>query len=107
MKSITIQEPNFQEPIFFVLSLSVVSFSSFKIPSYSSYSLINYLILSSASINSNSSIPSPIYHYRKAFLLNIAVYYSNILSYIPLIEVVFAVINDAIFNPLGFYLQIV
>ena len=58
-------------------------------------------MLDSASVNSISSMPSPVYQCRKAFLLNIAVNYSATLLNISYIAVEFPTKLTAIFNPLG------
>jgi len=57
--------------------------------------------LDSASVNSISSIPSSIYQWRKAFVLNIAVNYSATLLNIPYIAVEFPIKVAAIVNPFG------
>ena len=58
-------------------------------------------MLDSASVNSISSIPSPVYQCKKAFLLNIAVNYSAILLNISWIAVELPTKVTAIFNPFG------
>jgi phosphoglycerol transferase MdoB-like AlkP superfamily enzyme len=58
-------------------------------------------MLDSASVNSISSIPSPVYQCKKAFLLNIAVNYSATLLNISYTAVELPTKVTAIFNPLG------
>jgi len=58
-------------------------------------------MLLSASVNSISSIPSPVYQWRKAFLLNMAVNCSAILLNISWTEVEFPTKVDDILSPLG------
>jgi len=58
-------------------------------------------MLDSASVNSISSIPSPVYQCKKAFLLNIAVNYSATLLNISWIAVEFPMKVTAILSPLG------
>jgi len=60
----------------------------------------------SASVNSISSIPSPVYQCKKAFLLNIAVNYSATLLNISYIAVELPKKVTAIFNPFGGISQI-
>merc|ERR1712194_674116 len=56
------------------ISSSSISSSSSAVASwYCWYSETRSFMLDSASVNSISSIPSPVYQWRKAFLLNIAV----------------------------------
>lgn len=62
--------------------------------------------MDSASVNSISSIPSPVYQCKNAFLLNIAVNYSEILLNISYIAVEFPIKVEAIFKPLGGISQI-
>jgi hypothetical protein len=52
-------------------------------------------------VNYISSIPSPVYQCKKAFLLNIAVNCSETLLNISWIAVEFPMKVTAIFNPLG------
>ena len=63
-------------------------------------------MLDSASVNSISSIPSPVYQWRKAFLLNIAVNYSATLLNISQMAVEFPKKVTAIFKPFGGISQI-
>jgi len=58
-------------------------------------------MLDSASVNSISSIPSPVYQWRKAFLLNIAVNCSATLLNISWMAVELPMKVTAIFKPLG------
>nr|GMC94459.1 protein TUB21 [Ipomoea batatas] len=58
-------------------------------------------MLLSASVNSISSIPSPVYQCKKAFLRNMAVNCSLTLRNISWIEVEFPMNVDAIFRPVG------
>jgi len=58
-------------------------------------------MLDSASVNYISSIPSPVYQCKKAFLLNIAVNCSATLLNISWIAVEFPTNVTAIFNPFG------
>ena len=58
-------------------------------------------MLDSASVNSISSIPSPVYQWRKAFLLNIAVNCSATRLNISWMAVEFPMKVTAIFKPLG------
>merc|ERR1719286_70167 len=58
-------------------------------------------LLDSASVNSISSIPSPVYQCKKAFLLNIAVNCSEILLKSSWIAVELPMKVEAIFKPLG------
>ncbi|KAK4730258.1 hypothetical protein R3W88_023246 [Solanum pinnatisectum] len=58
-------------------------------------------MLLSASVNSISSIPSPMYQCKKAFLLNMAVTCSLTRRNISCIEVEFPMKVDAIFRPVG------
>merc|ERR1711934_1337001 len=58
-------------------------------------------MLDSASVNYISSIPSPVYQCKKAFLLNIAVNCSAILLNISWIAVEFPTNVTAIFKPFG------
>ena len=60
----------------------------------------------SASVNSISSIPYPVYQCKKAFLLNIAVNCSATLLNIYWIAVEFPIKVTAIFNPFGGISQI-
>lgn len=62
--------------------------------------------MDSASVNSISSIPSPVYQCKNAFLLNIAVNYSETLLNISYIAVEFPIKVEAIFKPLGGISQI-
>ena len=62
--------------------------------------------MDSASVNSISSIPSPVYQCKNAFLLNIAVNYSEILLNISWIAVEFPIKVEAILRPLGGISQI-
>ena len=55
----------------------------------------------SASVNSISSIPSPVYQWRKAFLLNIAVNCSATRLNISWIAVEFPMKVTAILSPFG------
>merc|ERR1712198_590133 len=58
-------------------------------------------MLDSASVNSISSMPSPVYQWRKAFLLNIAVNCSEILLKSSWMAVEFPIKVAAILRPLG------
>ncbi|XP_074579117.1 uncharacterized protein LOC141835641 [Curcuma longa] len=58
-------------------------------------------MLLSASVNSISSIPSPVYQCKKAFLLNMAVNCSLTLRNISWIDVELPMNVEAIFSPLG------
>jgi len=58
-------------------------------------------MLDSASVNSISSIPSPVYQCKKAFLLNMAVNYSATLLNISWIAVELPTKVPAIFKPFG------
>jgi hypothetical protein len=58
-------------------------------------------MLDSASVNSISSIPSPVYQCKKAFLLNIEVNCSATLLNISWMAVEFPTKATAIFNPFG------
>ncbi|XP_034684084.1 uncharacterized protein LOC117913235 [Vitis riparia] len=58
-------------------------------------------MLLSASVNSISSIPSPVYLCKKALCLNMAVNCSLTLLNISWIEVEFPTNVDVIFRPLG------
>ncbi|XP_040956991.1 uncharacterized protein [Gossypium hirsutum] len=58
-------------------------------------------MLLSASVNSISSIPSPVYQCKKAFLLNMAVNCSLTLLNISCIEVEFPIKVEAIETPSG------
>jgi len=62
--------------------------------------------LDSASVNYISSIPSPVYQCKKAFLLNIAVNCSAIRLNISWMAVEFPMKVTAIFNPFGGISQI-
>merc|ERR1719479_438019 len=68
---------------------------------YCWYSEIRSFMLDSASVNSISSIPSPVYQWRKAFLLNMAVNCSATRLNMPWIAVVFPMKVVAILSPLG------
>merc|ERR1719488_278275 len=68
---------------------------------YCWYSDTKSFMLDSASVNSISSIPSPVYQCRKAFLRNIAVKYSATRLNISWIAVEFPANATAIFNPFG------
>merc|ERR1719430_719405 len=68
---------------------------------YCWYSDTKSFMLDSASVNSISSMPSPMYQWRKAFLLNIAVNCSPTLLNNDWIEVVFPIKVDDILRPLG------
>merc|ERR1711981_1218652 len=68
---------------------------------YCWYSLTRSFILLSASVNSISSIPSPVYQWRKALRRNIAVKYSATRLNISWIAVEFPANATAIFKPLG------
>jgi len=63
-------------------------------------------MLDSASVNSISSIPSPVYQWRKAFLLNIAVNYSATLLNISWIAVELPMKVTDILRPFGGISQI-
>jgi hypothetical protein len=63
-------------------------------------------MLDSASVNYISSIPSPVYQCKKAFLLNIAVNCSAIRLNISWMAVEFPMKVTAIFNPFGGISQI-
>ncbi|XP_073282372.1 uncharacterized protein, partial [Primulina huaijiensis] len=65
------------------------------------YSATRSFILLSASVNSISSIPSPVYQCKKALRLNMAVNCSLTRLNISWIEVEFPMKVDAIFRPLG------
>nr|VDD50843.1 unnamed protein product [Brassica oleracea] len=58
-------------------------------------------MLLSTSVNSISSIPSPVYQCKKAFLLNIAVNCSLTRLNISWIDVEFPMKVEAIFRPVG------
>jgi len=58
-------------------------------------------MLDSASVNYISSIPSPVYQWRKAFLLNIAVNCSATLLNISWMAVEFPMNVTAILSPFG------
>jgi len=58
-------------------------------------------MLDSASVNSISSMPSPVYQWRKAFLLNMAVNCSAILLNISWMAVELPTKVTLIFRPLG------
>ncbi|XP_050382805.1 uncharacterized protein LOC126799607 [Argentina anserina] len=58
-------------------------------------------MLLSASVNSISSIPSPVYQCKKAFRLNIAVNFSLSLLNISWMEVEFSIKVEAIAKPFG------
>jgi len=86
---------------------SSISFSSSAVASwYYWYSDTKSFMLDSASVNSISSIPSPVYQCKKAFLLNIAVNYSATLLNISWIAVELPMKVTAIFNPFGGISQI-
>merc|ERR1719497_46031 len=68
---------------------------------YCWYSETKSFMLDSASVNYISSIPSPVYQCKKAFLLNIAVNCSATLLNISWIAVEFPTNVTAIFNPFG------
>merc|ERR1712124_214724 len=83
------------------MSSSSNSCSSAVASWYCWYSETKSFMLDSASVNSISSMPSPVYQWRNAFLLNIAVNCSAILLNISWIEVELPTKVDDIFNPLG------
>merc|ERR1712124_160640 len=83
------------------MSSSSNSCSSAVASWYCCYSETKSFMFDSASVNSISSIPSPVYQCKNAFLLNIAVNCSAILLNISWIEVEFPTKVDDIFNPLG------
>merc|ERR1719445_1397150 len=68
---------------------------------YCWYSDTRSFMLDSASVNSISSIPSPVYQWRKAFLRNIAVNCSATRLNISWMAVVFPRKVTDIFNPFG------
>merc|ERR1712032_1419157 len=68
---------------------------------YCWYSETKSFMLDSASVNSISSIPSPVYQWRKAFLLDIPVKYSATRLNISWIAVELPKKPTAIFKPLG------
>merc|ERR1711920_510090 len=68
---------------------------------YCWYSETKSFILDSASVNSISSIPSPVYQWRKAFLRNMAVNCSEIRLNSSWIAVEFPMKVADIFNPRG------
>merc|ERR1712002_863446 len=68
---------------------------------YCWYSETRSFILDSASVNSISSMPSPVYQCKKAFLLNIAVNCSPILLNNSWMAVEFPMKVAAILRPLG------
>merc|ERR1712147_487792 len=68
---------------------------------YCWYSETRSFMLLSASVNSISSIPSPVYQWRNAFLRNIAVKYSATRLNISWIAVEFPANATAIFKPFG------
>eukprot|EP00091_Calanus_sinicus_P020862 TRINITY_DN5941_c0_g1_i2.p1 TRINITY_DN5941_c0_g1~~TRINITY_DN5941_c0_g1_i2.p1 ORF type:complete len:117 (-),score=27.61 TRINITY_DN5941_c0_g1_i2:151-501(-) len=68
---------------------------------YCWYSETRSFMLDSASVNSISSMPSPVYQCKKAFLLNMAVNCSEILLKISWMAVEFPMKVDAILSPLG------
>merc|ERR1712037_875666 len=68
---------------------------------YCWYSETRSFMLDSASVNSISSIPSPVYQWRKAFLLNIEVNCSPTLLNISWMAVEFPRKATAILSPLG------
>nr|GMD14130.1 protein TUB [Ipomoea batatas]GMD18867.1 protein TUB [Ipomoea batatas] len=68
---------------------------------YCWYSATRSFMLLSASVNSISSIPSPVYQCKKAFLLNMAVNCSLTRRNISWIEVEFPMNVDAILRPVG------
>merc|ERR1712226_1197550 len=68
---------------------------------YCWYSETKSFMLDSASVNSISSIPSPVYQWRKALRLNIPVKYSATRLNISWIAVEFPRNPTAIFKPLG------
>ena len=72
---------------------------------YCWYSAIRSFILLSASVNSISSIPSPVNQCRKAFLLNMRVNWSEILLKISWMEVEFPMKVPDMVMPLGGMLQ--
>merc|ERR1719420_1739262 len=73
---------------------------------YCWYSDTRSFMLLSASVNSISSIPSPVYQWRKALRRNIAVKYSATRLNISWIAVEFPKKHTAIFKPLGGMSQI-
>merc|ERR1719297_60960 len=68
---------------------------------YCWYSEMRSFMLDSASVNSISSMPSPVYQWRKAFLLNMAENCSEILLNISCMAVVLPTKVEAILRPLG------
>ncbi|KAL6969235.1 peptidylprolyl isomerase [Sarracenia purpurea var. burkii] len=64
------------------------------------YDTKSFMLLS-ASVNSISSIPSPVYQCKKAFLLNMAVNCSLTRLNISFIDVEFPMKVEAIFRPVG------
>merc|ERR1712076_337368 len=68
---------------------------------YCWYSETRSFMLDSASVNSISSMPSPVYQWRKAFLLNMAVNCSEIRLKISWMAVEFPTKVEDIFSPLG------
>merc|ERR1711923_560450 len=77
------------------------SSSSTEASWYCWYSDTRSFMLDSASVNSISSMPSPVYQWRKAFLLNMAENCSEILLKISWIAVVLPTKVEAILRPLG------
>merc|ERR1719222_1511928 len=83
-------------------SSSMPSISSSAVASwYCWYSDTKSFMLDSASVNSISSIPSPVYQWRNALRRNIAVNCSAILLNISWMEVELPTKVDDIFRPLG------
>merc|ERR1719211_250185 len=68
---------------------------------YCWYSETRSFILDSASVNSISSMPSPVYQWRKAFLRNMAVKYSATRLNISWMAVEFPANATAILRPFG------
>merc|ERR1719157_178604 len=91
-----------QGPMSYSPSSSSNSPSSSAVASwYCWYSETRSFILLSASVNSISSIPSPVYQWRKALRRNIAVKYSATRLNISWIAVELPANATAIFKPLG------
>merc|ERR1712164_94939 len=98
--------PNLHSPLYCSMSYSPSSSSNSPSSSavaswYCWYSETKSFMLLSASVNSISSIPSPVYQWRKALRRNIPVKYSATRLNISWIAVELPKKPTAIFNPFG------
>nr|GMC80763.1 protein TUB21 [Ipomoea batatas]GME20962.1 protein TUB21 [Ipomoea batatas] len=88
-------------PACLILFFLLLLYSSLLASWYCWYSATKSFMLLSASVNSISSIPSPVYQCKKAFLRNMAVNCSLTLLNISWMDVELPMNVEAIFRPIG------